>query len=338
MRHEQHFLKETEPFVSVLDGLVDGRTVIELGCGTGVLTKVLLDAGARRIVGYEIEPALCAVQDSRFDLRTQDYTTVDFCDVAADNACLVASPAYSTLDAIIAKVLPFVQDVVLMIPSSLLEEFCRLGFRAGFELSGNAFDPPAEGQHCVVLRGFAPRFVDLHSLIGLVESLSIPERVQDLAAVLPQAAICAVGGIPVELVNQKLHWCGQRITASLLSKYITRTVGLSATLTYTNKRQRSLDFLGSLCIQRGETWAYHWFMVTMVLANQPPEVQIAFARDGRFRLGWTIEEKYTGSVFMASASLHDWIKFTAKSSDPTFDKATRAAMLKCFNILRDILP
>lgn len=337
MKHEQHMLKETSQYRAELGDMVNGRNVLELGCGTGVLTQLLLDAGARKVVGYELDPSPCQVNDPRFELRIADYTTT--LDLPSNDFCLVANPAYSTLDVIIANRLPWIYDAILMVPGSRVSEFKDLGFRKMFGLGGDAFDPPAEGEHYVMARGFPPRFVDLHHMCGMVvDSDVIPERVRQIAERLPSAAICAIGGIPVKLMDGVLHWCGKPITANVLSEHIVDALGLSAVLTYTNKRNRSLNSLGYMCVDKDETWAYHWFTLTMVLANQPPEVQLAFARDGRFRLGWTIEKQYTGSVFIASAGLHEWIKFTSKWNDNSFDEATRSAMHSCFNVLRDVLP
>lgn len=93
-----------------------------------------------------------------------------------------------------------------------------------------------------------------------------------------------------------------------------------------------------MCAERNETWAYHWFTLTIALANQPPDVQLAFARDGRFRLSWVIEGNYTGSVFLASAGLHEWLKFTSKRRDLSFDLSTRIALTDCHELLEAILP
>lgn len=334
---EQHFLKEISQYRVELTKLVNGRNVLEFGCGTGVLTQLLLDAGARKVVGYEIDPTLCKVADPRFDLRVADYTATY--NWPSEGYCFVSNAAYSTLPFIVDSVLPFILDAIVMVPGSRVDEFKGLGFRKLFGLDGNAFDPPAEGEHYVMARGFQPRFVDLHYVCGTVtESHVIGERVRQLANKLPSAAICGIGGIPIRLVDGAPHWCDKPITANVLREHIVDALGLSAILTYTNKNQRSIQSLGEICANRDETWAYHWITLTMVLANQPPEVQLAFARDGRFKLGWTVEKQYTGSVFMASAGLHEWIKFTSKWNDSSFDNATRDAMHNCFNVLKDVLP
>lgn len=329
-------LRDTEQYITLLGDRIRDRNVLELGCGSGVLTRLLLDAGAGKVLGYEIDPTLCQVHDPRFELLISDYTDIQIDTLR--NYCLVANPAYTTLDAIIKAVLPFVSDVILMVPEDRLSEFYALGFRKQFELSGSAFDPPATGRHCVVLRGFDSLFVDLHHVCSLIDAETIPARVLEIAARLPSAAICAVGGIPIREVDKTPHWCDKPISASLLSGYIRDALGLSAVLTYTNKKHLSLQDLGAICLSRNEKWSYHWFTLTLVLAGQPGEVQISFARDSRFRLGWTVEKQYTGAVFTASASLHDWIKFTSKREDASFDSATRAALQACFNVLSGVLP
>lgn len=181
-------------------------------------------------------------------------------------------------------------------------------------------------------------FSDIHQICQTIESRSIVERVNELSRQLPLVSICAIGGIPVKRIGDSFQWCGNEITADLLRSLIIDALGLSAVLTYTNKNKKTLESLGKMCAERNETWAYHWFTLTIALANQPPDVQLAFARDGRFRLSWVIEGNYTGSVFLASAGLHEWLKFTSKRRDLSFDLSTRIALTDCHELLEEMVP
>ena len=116
---------------------------------------------------------------------------------------------------------------------------------------------------------------------------------------------------------------------------------MSAVLTYANKKKHSLDALGQICVNRNETWAYHWISATFVFAGHSPAVHLAFAHDTRFKLGWAVEKEYTGrlwGVFTASGPLSAWLKFTSRKDDMSFDAATRKAMAESYDLLKGILP
>lgn len=337
---EQHILINTTQYKQALENIIDGRKVLEFGVGTGTLTQLLLEAGASQIIGYEFQEGLCQIEHERFALHVVDYTKCRINKSYNDRTdfCLVTNPAYSTLDYIQKNILPSMHNAILMIPSRCVEEFKELGFRELFSLDGNSFDPPAEGTHHIMLRGFLPRFVDLYFEVSKATSQTISERVNEISAILPEVALCGFGGIPFKMIDNQLHWSGNPINCRVLQNNIIDGIGLSAILTYANKKNKSLQELGEICTERKETWAYHWMTATMVFASQAPEVQLSFARDGRFCLGWTIEKNYTGKLFTASASLHDWLKFSSKRDDLSFDEPTRKAMNSCFNILESILP
>jgi hypothetical protein len=343
MSDEQHTLLATEPYRKALDGIVRGQPVVEFGCGTGVLTQILLDVGARTVLGYEIVPGLCKVQDPRFVLREADYTQAEGNDLPV-NAAIVANPAYSTLPWIVKNILPYHRNAILMIPGRALEEFKAKEFEVLFVLDGPSFNPPASGDHYVVKRGFSMEhypFIDLHHEVAQLWSTTVAARIDELSKLLPSVSLCALGGFPFRGDKPSLKWGGLYVHADTLQSAIGEALGLSAVLTYTNRKNHSLEALGALCAERKETWAYHWMTATLVFARHSPAVHLAFARDSRFKLGWAVEKEYTGKLFgvwTASASLKDWVRFTSKKDDPSFDMATRAAMSEAHELLTDILP
>lgn len=319
-----------------LKGLLPGRRVLELGAGTGALTRVILDAGAASVLAYEVQPGICALSDGRLRLVEADYTaSLDMPGVD----CVVAAPAYSTLDFVVERVLRGLRDAVLVVPEARLGQFTELGFSVAAYMDGASFEPTSSGTHCVVVRGFSP-FVDLHRECASLAGGTQAERVARLAAKLPAAALCALGGFPFEWDGPpaRFTWCGTDATGESVRRAVRRGLGLSGVLTYTNRRGRSLDELGEICAGRGETWAYHWITASVVLAGHPPGVHLAFARDGRLRLSWPLEEAFTGKVFVASGGLHEWAKVTAKADDPSFDRPTRAALAEAWAALKAVLP
>ncbi len=338
-----HMLKDVEGHRRLFaNGMLKNRKVLELGVGTGMLTKAILDAGATGVLGCEIQPGICAVQDPRLMVVTCDYTQTRL-DIPSAS-CLVANPAYSTLDFIKSKVLSQVCDAVLMVPEKRVSEFEADGFRTRFVLSGDAFDPPATGKHVVMSRGFSAYAldfaVDLHAECAALHPGTRDERVAELARRLPSVALCAMGGIPVrKTLADGFMWATSPFYRGMVASAIREALGFSAVLTYTNPKNRTLEDLGDLCASLSETWAYHWFTLSIVFAGHPQAVEMAFARDSRFKLSWPIEETPTGRVFVAHGTLKDWLRFTKHHGDGSgFDVATCNAMLACHHLLDSVVP
>lgn len=152
---EQHFLTNTEPFRSVLAALhLRGRDIVEIGAGTGALTRVILDCEVRHVDSFEIEPGLCRVVDDRLTLHEVDAQAHrDW----ASGVALVSAPPYSLLPFIIDQIAArHIHDVALLIPQKAWSVFRDLGFFVSWIYEGADFEPPADGRHLVVVRGFAP--------------------------------------------------------------------------------------------------------------------------------------------------------------------------------------
>lgn len=180
-------------------------------------------------------------------------------------------------------------------------------------------------------------FVDLHYECQRLRSNTTEERSNELANNISPASICAVGGFPI-IRRDTLTWCGRNVNAEVIRSSILEALGLSAVLTYTNKSNKSLRELGSICKQQNHLWGLHWVNVSILLSGFPPEVEMAFARDSRFRLSWTIKPNVVGKVFVATAGIKEWIDYLGHKDDLSFDNATRVAMKSCHKILAEIMP
>lgn len=74
-----------EEAAAVLAGWIPGKTVVDVGCGSGLLAERLLDAGAAKVTGLDIAPAgIASAQDrlvrrgidrSRYEFREQNLAT-----------------------------------------------------------------------------------------------------------------------------------------------------------------------------------------------------------------------------------------------------------------------
>lgn len=149
---EQHWTP-AEPLASVLAELaISGRRIIELGAGSGRLTRALLAAGAESIEAWEIDGAIAPVEDHRVLWRRRDISLLAASDV--EGRLLAAVPPYSMLGLIESLVeASRLADALLMIPAKKLSCFARLGFRVVSVLDGGDFDPPAKGRHLLVVKG-----------------------------------------------------------------------------------------------------------------------------------------------------------------------------------------
>lgn len=182
-------------------------------------------------------------------------------------------------------------------------------------------------------------FVDLHHECALLTGRSVAERLAELAAQLPTVSIAAIGGFPVIQSGNELTWCDGPATHERIERHLTAALGWSAVLTYTNKSGKSLAELGEMCRGKNHLWGLRWLNATLVFARQPLAAQLAFARDTRFYLSWTVEEaEVTGQVFAATASLKEWGRYLARREDKSFDQATRAAMREAHLVLEAFLP
>lgn len=161
---EQHFIKQCsylERFTKELN--LQNKSVLEFGVGTGVLTKYILDAGAKYVVGIEIDTDLKTdLKDNRLHMIYQDLRDVDysFLSNVESNWCIVSFPPYQCLDFINHIIKKYnIQDVLLMIPENYIQsppffDTTDREFTIECQFDGDDFDPPSKGTHYTVIKGF----------------------------------------------------------------------------------------------------------------------------------------------------------------------------------------
>lgn len=183
-------------------------------------------------------------------------------------------------------------------------------------------------------------FVDLHSECLELSEGTLQDRVSELAKRLPPASLTAIGGFP--LVKQPDHtfkWCGYTFLYDIHAYYAIReALGLSAVLTYTNPKNKTLKELGDMCYDKKHLWALHWINISITFAGHPSQVELAFARDTRFMMSWPIKSEPAGQVFTATGGIKEWLDYTAHKDDMSFDAATRKAMHQAYDIIKGITP
>lgn len=170
------------------------------------------------------------------------------------------------------------------------------------------------------------QIVDLHAACLSLKETSVLQRSEELSNILPKVAICAMGGFPFIEKDGQLYWCNNVINTNSIPNAIKQALGLSAVLTYTNPKNRSLESLGDLCLEKNHCWAYHWINLSLVFAGWSPSVELSFLRDNRFKTSWTVSRDRFSKVFVATAGIKQWIDFTSHFEDSSFDEDTRQAM------------
>jgi 16S rRNA (adenine1518-N6/adenine1519-N6)-dimethyltransferase len=133
----QHFLVDTVALKRIAEAanIRDGDEVIEIGPGTGLLTKELLQTQLRRLIAYEVDDRAIEVlqegiHDPRFELRHEDFLQANLSDVAgigrsdAQPLRVVGNIPYYITSPIIFKLIDdrkFVSDAVLLVQLEVAE-------------------------------------------------------------------------------------------------------------------------------------------------------------------------------------------------------------------------
>lgn len=155
---QQHILSDTSAWQTVLQDIqLQDKTVVELGSGTGVLTKIIKACRPKHVIAYEIDTSLTPADlRSRLDLREVDFTLAQHTVFFDREACLIASPPYNQLEFIRTQLIDRYQirDVLLSVPQKALDLFSD--FEVVAQISGSAFIPPTKNLHFLIKRGFEP--------------------------------------------------------------------------------------------------------------------------------------------------------------------------------------
>jgi 16S rRNA (adenine1518-N6/adenine1519-N6)-dimethyltransferase len=96
----QHFLVDTAALKRIAEAanICDGDEVIEIGPGTGLLTKELLPTGLQRLIAYEVDDRAVEmlreeIHDERFEVRHEDFLEAELGDFYhKDTKTIVPSP------------------------------------------------------------------------------------------------------------------------------------------------------------------------------------------------------------------------------------------------------
>jgi hypothetical protein len=178
-------------------------------------------------------------------------------------------------------------------------------------------------------------FVDLADLCSKLKSEKVDARIKEMVALVGRgAAVTAIGSFPI--IGDT--WCGLPVTVARIQQEIRNALGTSGLLTYMNRSRYSLNELSDICLKYGHDWIFHGLTLSLLFTGYDPQAELAFSRDRRFLMSWPVTKDNQGSVFVATGSLKDWLKFTRHQDDPSFDIETRQAMKDAGLLLAQLLP
>lgn len=129
----QHFLADANITRKIVDaaGVGPGENVLEIGAGTGTLTRALAEAGAR-VVTYEVDPGLAHVVEEvtaglKVEIRLEDVTRTDFGSaLEGEGWSLVSNLPYNVGTPVVLDIMqhvPAVSRFVVMIQREVAERF-----------------------------------------------------------------------------------------------------------------------------------------------------------------------------------------------------------------------
>lgn len=182
-------------------------------------------------------------------------------------------------------------------------------------------------------------FLDLADALSTCTERDVASRAQEFIEDYNGIYLIAVGGFPLTEHRREFFWCGSPLSVERLASEIKRGLGLSGMLTYMNKNRLSLEGLGDICQERQHDWAHHWMSLSILFSGFSPSVELAFARDTRFKLSWPVmpEGKGMAKLFVANGSLHSWTRFSANHTSKDFDEMTRKVLSATHRWIAELL-
>lgn len=148
------------PFARVVETLdLTGLTVLDMGCGTGLLTESILARNPAKVIAWDLDTSGMPERlktHPKVELRQKDFTTEDYSFLLKTPYAIVSNPPYVQF--------PFIRGLIEAIPpAGVLVITSDLGVRnypkyeVMARLWGEDFCPVPRGDHYVLLGGFEGR-------------------------------------------------------------------------------------------------------------------------------------------------------------------------------------
>ncbi len=127
----QHFLVDTAALKRIAEAAAihSGETVIEIGPGTGLLTKELLGYDMAKLIAYEVDDRAVAVlrdeiKDERLEIREKDFLQAELTGITEEKLRVVGNIPYYITSPIIFKLIDdraAISDALLLVQLEVAE-------------------------------------------------------------------------------------------------------------------------------------------------------------------------------------------------------------------------
>eukprot|EP01080_Neovahlkampfia_damariscottae_P011340 gene11340-4508_t len=188
----------------------ENLNILELGVGTGNLTKLILSNNPLKVIGIEIQENLCKIEHKKLSLVINDLTQVDYSFLKEGEWAIISNPPYSLS--------PFIKHLIN--EYSIQKSMLIVGekrYKTNFEdfnvdhiFKYNFCEPPAPGDHVLISKGFCSKnrdkdTVDMRSGIDSIDSLNYVEETNK--------SFLATYFMKEELSDLKIHTENKKIPA-----------------------------------------------------------------------------------------------------------------------------
>jgi 16S rRNA A1518/A1519 N6-dimethyltransferase RsmA/KsgA/DIM1 with predicted DNA glycosylase/AP lyase activity len=156
---DQHMIRDMTGYERLLRSLdIRGRTVVEFGVGTGLLTRAILAQSPAKVIGYEIDRSLVPgdlTGHPSLDLRMKDFTMEDFGFLDGIRYAFISNPPYSELAFIRDLIVRHPPEILVMMVSAKKKDIYFPDDKVALNFSQDDFAPPTRGGHVVIVRASA---------------------------------------------------------------------------------------------------------------------------------------------------------------------------------------
>ncbi|AEH51314.1 16S rRNA (adenine(1518)-N(6)/adenine(1519)-N(6))-dimethyltransferase RsmA [Pseudothermotoga thermarum] len=131
-KYGQHFLKDEKlgkKFIELLK-LKPGQSVVEIGPGTGALTKLLIEEGCR-VLAFEIDEELAeklqsSLKSELLEVRVKDFLRVEKEEINGINLCVGSIPYQNSLEIVLKICLLGFEKAALIVQKEFAQKLMAL--------------------------------------------------------------------------------------------------------------------------------------------------------------------------------------------------------------------
>lgn len=169
-------------------------------------------------------------------------------------------------------------------------------------------------------------FIDIEKELKSLSKKETLDRALEFQNKISGIYLYAIGGFPIKEIDGVYTLLGKELNEEFISNNLKEALGLSGMLTYMNKSDLSLEFMGDVCFKLNHKWANNWITLSfLVCVPNSKNVEKSLLRDSNFYESWTVTNEDL-NFFGISGSVKNFMKFIKNKDDISFDFNTRCFM------------